>query len=321
MTVFDEARSISIRGSRTRETQGPLARKQAWWGILFISPWLIGFVLFTLIPMVASFAMTFTNFNITNPGEIDFIGLNNYRRLFSDPDLRDAMEATFKFFILALPIAIIQPVIMASVIVARPLAFKRFFVTLFYMTYMVPLVSAILIWGGMLNPQTGWINRGLGVFGIQGPNWLNSTTWVYPALILIGLWGVGNAMLFTAIGMRNVPSEMYEAAEVDGAGYLRKQWSITLPLVTPIIFYNLVLAIIGLFQYFTIPYILTRGTGAPGNATLFYNMHFYRTAFRFQDMGYGATLAWLLFAIAMAVTIFVFWSAKYWVYSPGGTDK
>lgn len=320
MTVFDELRTTRVKGG-AKVKRGPLEVKAGRWGMLFISPWVIGFFLFTLIPMVVSFLMTFTNFNILQPDEVAFIGLDNYRRFFSDPDLRASLEATFKFFVLAIPFAIFQPVLMAALLVSKPLAGKRYFMTLFYMTYMVPVVSAILIWRGMLNPETGWINRALEVIGIAGPDWLNSTTWVYPALILIGLWGVGNAMLFMTIGMQNVPTEMYEAAEVDGAGYLRKQWSITLPLVTPIIFYNLVLAVIGLFQYFTIPYILSRGTGEPGNATLFYNIHFYRTAFRFQEMGYGSALAWLLFFIAMTITVLIFWSAKYWVYSPGGNSK
>ncbi len=319
MTVFDEARSL--RGAKeVKEARGPLTRHLAKWGIIFISPWIIGFLLFTLIPMVLSLLMTFTNFNITQPDSIDFIGLQNYKQLLVDADLRAASASTFKFFLLAIPFAIVQPVIMAAMLNAKPLKGKRWFTTLFYMTYMVPLVSAILIWQGMLNAETGWVNRFLQVFGINGPNWLNSTTWVYPALIFIGLWGVGNAMLFTLIAMQGVPTELYEAATVDGAGYLRKQWNITLPLVTPIIFYNLILAVIGLMQYFTIPYIISRGTGQPGNALLFYNMHFYRTAFRFQNMGYGATLAWLLFAVAMALTIFLFWSAKFWVYSPGGRD-
>lgn len=319
MTVFDEARALS-KGKVIKEDRGPLTRYLARWGFIFISPWIIGFILFTLLPMVLSLLMTFTNFNITNPDGIEFIGLANYRQLFVDADLRAATASTFKFFMLAIPFAIVQPVIMAGLLNAKPLKGKRWFTTLFYMTYMVPLVSAILIWQGMLNAETGWVNRFLDVFGIAGPNWLNSTTWVYPALILIGLWGVGNALLFTLIAMQGVPTELYEAATVDGAGYLRKQWAITLPLVTPIIFYNLILAVIGLMQYFTIPYIVSRGTGQPGNALLFYNMHFYRTAFRFQNMGYGATLAWLLFAVAMALTIFLFWSAKYWVYSPGGRD-
>lgn len=316
MTVFDELRSTRVHGG-TRTKRGPLEIKAGRWGMLFISPWIIGFLLFTLIPMVVSLLMTFTNFNILQPGEWEFIGLDNYQRFLSDPGLRASLATTFKFFLLAIPFAILQPILMASLLVSKPLAGKRYFMTLFYMTYMVPVVCAILIWRGMLNPETGWINRSLELVGMSGPDWLNSTTWIYPSLIIIGLWGVGNAMLFMTIGMQNVPSEMYEAAEVDGAGYLRKSWSITLPLVTPIIFYNLVLAVIGLFQYFTVPYILSRGTGEPGTSTLFFNIHFYRTAFQFQDMGYGAALAWLLFAIAMAITIFIFWSAKYWVYSPG----
>ena len=319
MTVFDEARHL--RGAKeVKEQRGPLTRHLAKWGLIFISPWIIGFLLFTLIPMVLSLLMTFTNFNITEPDSIRFIGLENYARLFTDADLRAASASTFKFFLLAVPFAIIQPIVMAAMLNAKPLRGKRYFTTLFYMTYMVPLVSAILIWQGMLNGETGWVNRFLEQIGISGPDWLQSTTWVYPALILIGLWGVGNAMLFTLITMQGVPTELYEASTMDGAGYLRQQWSITLPLITPIIFYNLILAVIGLMQYFTIPYILSRGTGQPGNALLFYNMHFYRTAFRFQNMGYGATLAWLLFAVAMALTIFLFWSAKYWVYSPGGRD-
>lgn len=320
MTIFDEARGYSGRVLTAKEDRGPLTKYLARWGLVFISPWIIGFFLFTLIPMILSFMMTFTNFNPTQPDQIDFIGLDNYRKLFTDADLRAAIAATTKFFILAIPLAIVQPIVMASMLNAGALRGKRFMTTLFYMTYMVPIVSAILIWQGMLNAETGWINRTLGVFGISGPDWLNSTAWVYPALILIGIWGVGNAMLFTLIGMQGVPTELYEASKVDGAGYLRQSWNITLPLVTPIIFYNLILAVIGLMQYFTIPYIVSRGTGQPGNATLFYNIHFYRTAFRFQDMGYGATLAWLLFAVAMIVTIFVFWSAKFWVYSPGGRD-
>ena len=241
MTVFDEARHL--RGAKdVKEARGPLTRHLAKWGLIFISPWIIGFLLFTLIPMVLSLLMTFTNFNITEPDSIRFIGLENYARLFTDADLRAASASTFKFFILAIPFAVIQPIVMAAMLNLKALRGKRYFTTLFYMTYMVPLVSAILIWQGMLNGETGWVNRFLEQIGVSGPDWLQSTTWVYPARILIGLWGVGNAMLFTLITMQGVPTELYEASTMDGAGYLRQQWSITLPLITPIIFYNLILA-------------------------------------------------------------------------------
>lgn len=321
MTVFDEARNLAGARPKISRPRSPLEKTQARWGWVFLSPWIIGFLLFTLLPMMASLAFSFTNFNITQPDEIAFNGLENYRRLFSDPDLRQALSVTFRFFAFAIPISILQPIGMAALLNAGMLQGKRFFTTLFYMPYMVPVVSAIIIWRGVMNPQTGWINRSLAVLGIAGPDWLNSTTWVYPALIIIGLWGAGNAMLFTLIGMQNVPTELYDAGKVDGATGLQRFFHITLPMITPIIFYNLVLTVIGLFQYFTIPWILTRaGTQDPGQVQLFYNIHFYKTAFTYQDMGYGATLAWLLFAIAMSLTVLVFWSAKYWVYSPGGTD-
>jgi multiple sugar transport system permease protein len=271
--------------------------------------------------MLASLYYSFTNFNITQPDEIAFTGLDNYARLFSDLELRQALKVTFLFFGLAIPISIVQPIAMAALLNARQLVGKRLFITLFYMPYMVPVVSAIILWRGVMNSQTGWINRSLEFFGIMGPDWLNSTTWVYPALIIIGLWSAGNAMLFTLIGMQNVPTELYDAAKVDGANAIRRFWYITLPMITPVIFYNLIMAIIGLFQYFTIPWILTRAsTQDPGQAQLFFNIHFYKTAFTYQDMGYGATLAWPLFFLAMSLTIVVFWSAKYWVYSPGGSE-
>ena len=152
MTVFDEARHL--RGAKdVKEARGPLTRHLAKWGLIFISPWIIGFLLFTLIPMVLSLLMTFTNFNITEPDSIRFIGLENYARLFTDADLRAASASTFKFFLLAIPFAIIQPIVMAAMLNAKPLRGKRYFTTLFYMTYMVPLVSAILIWQGMLNGE------------------------------------------------------------------------------------------------------------------------------------------------------------------------
>jgi len=321
MTVFDEARSLVDGKSDVQRPQSKLEKQRARWGWLFLSPWIIGFLLLYLLPMLASLGFSLTDFNITQPDEMTFIGLDNYRRLFRDNDLRQALKVTFLFFSMAIPLSIIQPIAMAALLNAKNLWGKRFFTTFFYMPSMVPVVSAIIIWRGVMNPQTGWINRGLAFFGIAGPDWLTSTTWVYPALLIIGLWSVGNAMLFTLIGMQNVPTELYDAAEVDGANPLQRFWFVTIPMITPIIFYNLVLAIIGLFQYFTIPWILTRaGTQDPGQAQLFYNIHFYKTAFTYQEMGYGATLAWLLFFIAMTLTIFVFWSAKYWVYSPGGTD-
>lgn len=318
MAMFQDALSQARRSEKVGRTK--LTRRQVRWGWIFISPWIIGFLAFTLLPMLASFIFTFTDFNITEPDQIAFVGIDNYLKLFKDPDAKTSLLVTLRFTVIAIPIAILQPIAMAALLNAKNLWAKRFFITLFYMPFMVPLISVIYIWRGVLNSETGWLNRALDFIGINGPNWLNDTTWIYPALVMIGLWGAGNAMLITLAGMQGVPTELYEAAKVDGANRWQSFTTITLPMISPVIFYNLVLSLIGLFQYFSVPYIMSRGTGDPANATLFYNIHFYRTTFRFQDMGYGSTLAWLLFFIAFAVTVIVFWSAKYWVYSPGGEN-
>lgn len=296
-----------------------LQRQQQTWGWIFLSPWIFGFFVFTALPMMASLLFSFTNFQLTHPEAIQFVGLDNYARLHTDPRVRESLWATLKFSLIALPLALSLPVGLAALLNSRHLLGKSLFRTLFYMPYIVPVVSAVYIWSGVLNTETGWFNRFLEeIIGISGPDWLNSTTWIYPALNIIGLWGIGNAMLYTLAAMQGVPTELYEAARVDGAGWLSSFRHITLPMISPVIFYNLVLSVIGLFRYFEIPYILKEGTGNPGGATMFFNIHLYKTAFTFQDMGYGATLAWLLFAMAFVATLILFLTARYWVYYAAG---
>ncbi len=295
-----------------------LEKMQRRWGWIFISPWIIGFLGFTLIPMVASFIFSFLKFTINHPEDIRFIGLQNYQNLLTDPLVGVSLGVTFKFALLSLPLAIILPVALAALLNNKYLRGKRFFRTLFYMPYIVPIVSAVYVWSGVLNTETGWLNRFLELFGIQGPDWLNSVVWIYPALVIIGLWGLGNSYLITLASMQGVPTELYEAATVDGANMWQRFRKITLPMISPVIFYNLILAVIGLLRYFEIPFILKEGTGQPGNATMFYNIHFYKTAFVFLDMGYGSTLAWLLFIITMIFTVLLFYTARYWVYYASG---
>jgi len=291
-----------------------LQQQRRIWGWVFLSPWIIGFLVFGLIPIIASLAFSFTNYNLISDDPIEFIGFDNYERMFSEEIVWTSLIVTARYAAIALPLAIILPVLLASLMNSEYLAGKRIMRTLFYMPYMVPAVSAVYIWGGVLNAETGWINRSLALVGIDGPDWLFNIAWIYPALNIIGLWGIGNAMLITLAGMQGVPTELYEAAKVDGAGPLTRFRKITLPMISPIIFYNLIISVIGLFRYFDIPYILKEGSGDPDNATMFYNINLYKEAFVFQDMGYGATLAWLLFAIAMLVTIGIFLTARYWVY-------
>lgn len=298
----------------------PLRRREAAWGFLFLSPWFIGFLVFYLIPMGASLVFSFTDFNLNRPEAINFIGLKNYRLLFQDPLVRRSLWITIRFMLFSVPISIIVPLLLAALLNAKQLPLKRFFRTFFYMPTIVPLISAVYIWGGFLNARTGWLNRFLAVLGIDGPDWLNSVTWVYPALIIIGLWGIGNAMLTMLAGMQGIPTELYEAAKVDGAGPVRTFFHITIPMITPVIFYNLVLSVIGHFQYFLIPWVLLGPNGNPGGATMFFNMYLFKTAFVYVNMGYGATLAWVLFVIALITTIVLFGTAKYWVYYAAGEE-
>lgn len=324
MSTFDRIRPSPAPDDQSKVST-PIGmsteRRQQVWGWVFLSPWILGFLVFTLVPMVASLIFSFTNFRLSEPDNIQFIGLQNWQRLFNDPVLHTSIMVTLKFAVIALPLAIVLPVALATLLNAPYLKGKPFFRTLFYMPYMVPVVSAVYIWNGVLGTDTGWVNRLLGVFGIPGPNWMFSQVWIYPALTLVGLWGIGNAMLITLSSMIGVPTELYEAARVDGANGWTRFRKITLPLISPVVFYNLVLSVIGLFRYFEIPYVLKKGTGDPGNATMFINIHFYKTALAVeQNMGYGATLAWVIFAMAFAATLFIFATARYWVYYPSSEN-
>ncbi len=290
------------------------AKREALYGYLFISPWIIGFLIFTFIPMIASLAFSVTDLRLDSD-VVNFVGLQNYATLFKDRQVWHALMVTVKFGLVALPVGMILPLLLALLMNSAYLYGKAFFRTLFYFPYVIPFVAAIFIWGAMLNPSTGWINEFLRALGVSNPpNWLNDTRWVYPGLVILGLWGIGNAMLINLAALQGVPTELYEAAKIDGAGWWRSLWNVTLPMISPVIFYNLLLTVVGLFQYFTVPLVLNGGTGDPAGSTMFYNLYLYKTFFTFQNMAYGATMGWFLFVIIMIVTLVLFWSAKYWVY-------
>lgn len=297
-----------------------MKRQRVLWGWVFLSPWIIGFLAFLFIPMVASFAFTFTDFNLNHPEDVQFIGLANYEKLMNDPAAGTSLRVTVLFLLLALPFSIVIPLALAMLLNAESLWGKSLFRTLFYMPFIIPAVSLVGIWRGYLNTQSGWLNRILLEIGLGRPDWINSETFIYPALLLIGIWGTGNAMLVMLAGLQGVPTALYEAARVDGAGWWRQTRHITIPMISPVIFYNLILSTVGLFRYFDIPYMLKDGTGEPGQSTLFFNIYLYKRAFVAQDMGYGATLAWMLFLVAIIFTIFLFWSGRYWVYYSGEID-
>jgi multiple sugar transport system permease protein len=306
----------------------PLARREARLGMLFLSPWIFGFLAFTLLPMLATLFFSFLNLKITDGilSAPDFAGLENYQRLFQDPQVWSAsttpgsLWVTIKFGLFALPIGIFLPLGIAVLMNNKHLKGQMFFRSMFYMPYIVAFVAAVFIWGGMLNPESGWINRALIFLGMPKesvPTWANDVNWVYPTYVIMGIWGIGNAMLIMLAGLQGVPTELYDAAKVDGANGWQTFWKVTFPMISPVIFYNVVLSVVGLFQYFLVPLVVNQGTGRPGGATFFYNLYLYKTFFTYQDMSYGSTLAWFLFAVILVVTIVLFGTAKYWVYYAG----
>jgi multiple sugar transport system permease protein len=248
--MYKEFLKFSIKKLRLRRRKkSKRARREAVWGLIFLSPWLIGFLLWIFLPMVASLLFSFTNYNLIHPEENRWVGLANYLKFFKDPVVRQSTVISLRFALISLPIAIVHPILMAALLNNKNLRAKRFFTTLFYMPYIVPMVSAVYIWQGVMNTQTGWINLFLKKMGIIGPDWLFSTTWIYPALIIIGLWGVGDMMLFHLTAMQGIPTELYEAARIDGAGPILSFLHITLPMITPVIFYNLILSVVGILLY------------------------------------------------------------------------
>jgi multiple sugar transport system permease protein len=296
--------------------QRSLEDQQRLWGWVFLSPWIFGFLAFTLFPMLFSLYLSFTDYTVGESA--NWIGLNNWLNLFKDPTTYNSLRVTLRFAVIMLPVAILLPLAMATLLNSTYLAGKRVLRVLFYMPYMVPAISGIFIWQSFLNGQTGLLNRLLRYIGIANPpDWLTSQMWIHPAMVLIGVWGVGNAMLTMLAGMQGVPTELYEAATVDGAGPFTRFRRITLPLISPVILYNLVLTVIGLMQYFVVPYVLSTTTRS-NPETNFINLHLYREGFQYFHMGYASALAWFLFLIGLVLTIIVLYTSRRWVYYSSG---
>jgi multiple sugar transport system permease protein len=308
----------SVARPRSLTRFSGLGWRRARWGYVFIAPWLIGFVLFTAFPMVATLVFSFTNINLTQSQPLQFVGLKNYETLLRDQQTWTSLGITFKFAALALPLAVILPLLVALLLHSRHLVASGAFRILFFLPFVVPFVATVFIWGGMLNPETGWINAALEAVGVKDPpGWLEDPSWVYPGLALIGVWGIGAGMIVYLAALKGIPTDLYEAARIDGAGAWQSLRHITVPMLTPVIFYTIVLSVVEVLQYFLVPLVLQEGTGEPGGSTMFYNLYLYKNFFTFQNMSYGATLAWLLFVITLAITLLLFGTARRWVYYAG----
>ena len=311
-------RARRFRLGRPSLGRSALARNEARWGLTFIAPWIVGFLAFTLFPMVASLVLMVTNVRLDQSDPIRFVGLDNIARMLGDHTTWDSLAVTFRFAAFNLPIAIVIPFVVALVLNSRYLRAVGLFRTLFFLPYVIPFVSGVLAWQGMLNVETGWVNAFLRLIGAENPpNWLQDQTLIYPSLAFIGLWGIGAGVIVNLAGLRGIPTELYDAARIDGAGWWATLRNVTIPMMSPVIFYSLILGIVDVLQYFLVPLVLYNGTGEPGGSTLFFNLVLYKQAFNFNNYSYGATLGWLLFVITLAVTLVVFRTSRRWVYAAG----
>jgi ABC-type sugar transport system permease subunit len=310
--------TASVARPRAQPRFSGLAWRRARWGYVFIAPWIIGFLAFTAIPMVATFVFTLTNVNLTQNEPLRFVGLKNYETLFADSQAWAAFWVTIKYALIALPVAVVLPFLVALMLHSRHLRVAGPFRVLFFLPYVVPFVAGVLIWGSMLSNETGWVNGFLRLIGIpKPPDWLQDPAWVNGGLVLMGIWGIGAGMVVYLAGLKGIPNDLYEAARIDGGGAWASLRYITVPLMTPVIFYTIVLAVVEVLQYFLVPLVLKNGTGEPGGSTLFYNLYVYKNFFTYQNMSYGATLAWVLFVVSLAITLLLFGTARRWVYYAG----
>jgi ABC-type sugar transport system permease subunit len=315
--VADRRLSLGLAGRLARPRLTPLARREARHGLLFVSPWIIGFLLFTLFPMIATFAFTFLNVTLAQEQPLQFVGLDNYVRLFNDDRVWDSLFVTLKFAALWLPVSVLVPFLVALGLNSRFVLGSHMFRALFFLPFVVPFVAGVLVWQQTLGDD-GWFNEVLKLVGWQDPpSWLFSATWIYPAMVIMGIWGIGAGIVINLAGLRGIPTELYEAARIDGAGSWAQVRSVTIPLMSPILFYTLILGVIEVLQYFLVPLVLKNGTGEPAGATMFYNLNLYLTFFNYQQMSYGATMAWFLFAIALFATLILFRLSRRYVYYAG----
>jgi multiple sugar transport system permease protein len=287
-----------------------LSKKEAVFGYLFILPWILGFLLLRFGPMLASLILSFTEYKIISAPV--FIGLDNFKKMFTnDPSFLDALRVTLTYAIFAIPIGMSISLVIA-LLLNQKIPGVTVWRTIYYLPSVVSGVAVATLWVWLFHSQFGLINLGLGAVGIHGPAWLRDPDWALVALIIMSFWSIGGGMVINLAGLQGIPTELYEAASIDGANSWERFWSITIPMLSPILFFNLVMGVIDTFQYFTNAYVMTNG--GPGRSTLFYNLYLFQNAFRYYKMGYASALAWVMFLIILVMTLLIFKSSPYWVY-------
>ncbi len=287
-------------------------------GLLFASPWIFGLLAFWIYPTLASAYYSFTKFNgVRDPL---WTGIANYIELFTnDGDFLDAVYNTLYFAVVSIPLAIIFAFGLALMLNAK-IRGQVVYRTIYFLPTLVPEVALALVWLFIFTPHSGLIAAPFRFFGYRGPCWITCADWAKPTLVLLALWIIGQQIILYLAGLQDVPQDLYDAADVDGANFLTKFRNVTVPILTPVIFFHLVTSVIGALNFFAIPYIMTGGTGFPANSTLFYTIYLYKNAFHYLEMGYASAMAWLLFMFTLAVTLLIWRSARWWVFYAGGEE-
>jgi multiple sugar transport system permease protein len=280
-------------------------------GYLCLAPWILGFIVLTAGPIITSFVISLLNYDMVHTPV--FVGIQNYRKMFfEDPLFWKSLKATSYYTLLVVPLNLVGALLIA-LLMNQKLRFINIFRTIYYMPSVFSGVAVALLWSWVFNKDFGVLNYLLDkLFGIVGPNWLGSEEWVIPSLAIMSLWGIGGGMIVFLAGLQGIPTQLYEAARIDGATSWQEFWTITIPLLTPTIFYHLVTSLIGTWQVFTQAYVMTQG--GPNYASLFYVLYIYFNAFVWFKMGYACALAWILFVVILICTVLTFKSSPYWVY-------
>lgn len=283
-------------------------------GVLFTMPCILGFILFAAIPMISSLVMSFTDYSIVK--ESHFVGMENYQKLFggADPYFYKSLLVTMIYVALSVPSAILFSFLIA-LLLNQDVKCKGLFRTIFYLPSIVPIVAMAAIWMWIFNPDFGLANSLLKGVGLPAGKWLSSESSVIPTLVFINLWTTGSTMVIFLAGMQDVPKQLMEAVQIDGGGFFAKLRHVIIPMMTPTIFYNVVMGFINGFQVFTQSYVMT--SGGPNNSSLFYVYYLYREAFEFMRMGSACAIAWILFVIIMVLTAVLFKFQNRWVYYGG----
>ena len=285
--------------------------RQNRYGYAFISPWLLGLFLFTLVPMLFSLFLSFCKWDIvTGISTIKWIGLENYTKIFADKKFYKALEVTFRYCLISIPAYQIISLLVAMLLNMR-IKLMHGIRLIFFLPSIIPTIASSMIWMQMLGKE-GVLNQGLKLLGITGPSWLNTPQTALYGLIIMGVWGIGNTIIIYLSGLQGVGEELYEASSIDGANSFQRFFKITIPMISPTIFFNVVMAVIGSFQYFTQAFVMTEG--GPLNSTLFYNLYLYVKAYKELKMGYASALAWIMFVIILFFTLLVIRSSSFWVY-------